>query len=82
MKDFLRWIAKVASVQEAGKKLGTLLLGLVEVRRTSRQLISDSAALCEASRMLCQRSEQQRTALQQERTARRLYHRAARLRVL
>jgi len=81
LKDFLRWLDLGAPMQEVGKRLRSLLFGLAEITRTSEQLISDSAALCEASRTLCQRSEQQRTALRQQRTAMRLYHQSPRLRV-
>ena len=59
-------------MREVDKRLPRLYFCLAEIRRTSKELMADSAALCEASRMLCKLSEQQRTARQ--RSSLKLYH--------
>jgi hypothetical protein len=81
LKDFLRWLDKGAIMQEVGKRLLNLSFCLAEIGRTSKELIADSAGLCETSRMLCKESEQRRTARRKQKTAPKLYHRRARLRV-
>lgn len=68
-------------MQEVGKRLRNLSSCLAEIRRTSKELIADSAGLCEASRTLCEQSEQQRTERRKQRIASGLYHHSPRLRV-
>ena len=51
-------------MREVGERLTRLSFWLAEIRKTSMELLAESAALCEASRRLRKFSEEQRTARQ------------------